>query len=82
MEFLLVDLLTGRVLGEYDSRDDALDEVLAEIDVDGEDTVDTLAFMWREPNVTSDSVSGKRLLAMARSRALRFRLNDQAAARP
>ena len=70
MEYLLLDMRTGRVLSQHATRAHALDEVLTEIRLDGEESVETLALMWRGADVHTDSVSGKDLMKRAGSRAL------------
>ena len=65
-----MDLRTGRVLSQHANQEQALDEVLDEVRLDGEETVETLGLMRRGPDVKTDSVSGQDLLKMARSHAL------------
>ena len=67
MEYLVVDLVTGRVLSEYPSQEQALDEVVEERRAAGDETVNTLALMWRGLNRKTDSISGEDLLKLARS---------------
>jgi len=70
VNYLLVELSSGRVLEEFLSREQALDEVLAMIREDGPQVTDTLGLMWRGAKQKRGSIQTRELLQAAKAREL------------